>query len=565
VAIAFYDTRRGVTLALQFTPDHAQAERVLDAFEVLLGRQERPAAGGGAGAAASRREADPLGLTVGDFDAALVEVGQASGYQTSDFAEALAATGGVTSGPGGRYADNILYHSSVFMEQAYQEQRSAQAAYLADNLKALAQALRSIEGSKHLVLFSQGFDGRLLGTEPGDSWVGSGGGSWLLTAVSEMIEELRRAGWVIHGAHVSGAEGMLYTFSDGLFFLADGTGGILVENANDLAVGLEDVLERTSVTYVLTFQTESVPEDGAFHPIRVELADPPRGARLAHRAGYHAPRPPGEREPFELRAEAAARLLAGDEVGGLPASVRATALSYSGGVARVPVLVEIAGGGPVGTTELYLYAFDEDGAVADFLARTVTLDAGSPAEEATGGAARGVKLAGELELPPGRYEIRVLVRGAGADQEALRSTTVEVPDLGGEPGLLPPLFVQGEGERWTVATLGGEAYPFVVEGRRIVPAAVPVLAPGQTARLLLPGVGLTGEGVRLETRILTAAGEPVASGSLRILGQRPPEAGQPDLLVAVLDPEVLDPGAYRLEVTLAGTGHRVTAPFRVDD
>ncbi|HEX6199704.1 MAG TPA: hypothetical protein VF150_05520, partial [Thermoanaerobaculia bacterium] len=74
---------------------------------------------------------------------------------------------------------------------------------------------------------------------------------------------------------------------------------------------------------------------------------------------------------------------------------------------------------------------------------------------------------------------------------------------------------------------------------------------------------LTGEGVRLETRILTAAGEPVGSGRLRILGQRPPEAGQPDLLVAVLDPEALDPGAYRLEVTLAGTGQRVTAPFRV--
>jgi hypothetical protein len=127
--------------------------------------------------------------------------------------------------------------------------------------------------------------------------------------------------------------------------------------------------------------------------------------------------------------------------------------------------------------------------------------------------------------------------------------------------------MQSEGERWVVAAPGdgdgAGTYPFMVEGKRMVPAAVPVLAQGQAARLLLPGVGLSGEGVKLESRILTEAGEPVRSGRLRILGQRAPEAGQPDLLVAVLDPEALGAGAYRLEVSLAGTGQRVTAPFRL--
>jgi hypothetical protein len=527
-------------------------------------------------------DADPLGLTARSFGAALAEVGQGAGYQTSVFSETAKFAGDVGGGPGNFLMGNILGHSAEFSEQTIEEQRSTQAAYLADNLKALAQALRGIEGAKHLVLLSQGFDASLLEVKPGRSGAGSGGGGWLLRVVNDALAELRASGWVLHGADLGGIAddqeaGFAQQTRAGLFYLADETGGALVENTNDLAVGLTDVLERTSVTYVLTFQVEEVREDGAFHPIRVELADGPRGAQVVHRSGFHAPRPAGERQPFELRAEAAARLLAGDEVGGLPAAVRATALSYSGGTARVPVLVEMAGGellraGAGGAADLFVYAFDGDGAVADFFAHALTLAAPSPAEDAGKEAARGVKLAGELELPPGRYQIRVLVRGAGAGQEAVRTFDLEVPAITGEPELLPPLFVQGGGERWVVAAVAGGAagegddagaYPFVVEGKRIAPAAVPVLAPGQVARLLLPGVGLSGEDVRLETRIVTDAGEPVRAGRLTILGRRTPEAGQPDLLVAELDPQTLAPGAYRVEVTLAGTGHRVSAPFRM--
>jgi VWFA-related protein len=389
VGVAFYDTRQGVSLALQFTPDRAAVERVLDAFELLLegGKGLPPEVQAEAGAT---RPSDPLGLTVGGFGATLAEVGQAAGYQTSDFAEAAKYAGDVGGGPGNFLMGNLLSHSSELMEQAIEEQRAGQAAYLADNLKALSRALRGIEGSKHLVLLSQGFDVTLMEIEVGKSGVGSGGGGWLLKAVNDSIDELRASGWVLHGADLGGIaddlkQGFAAQTRAGLFYLADETGGTLVENTNDLAAGLEDVLERTAVTYVLTFQVTDVAEDGAFHPIRVELADGPRGAQVVHRTGFHAPRPAGEREPFELRAEAAARILAGDEVGGLPASVRATALAYAGESARVPVLVEVAGDELLkerttgGSGDLYVYAFDGEGAVADFFAHAVTIEAAAAA------------------------------------------------------------------------------------------------------------------------------------------------------------------------------------------
>lgn len=576
VGVAFYSERRGASLVLQFTPDREEVETVLDAFASLLDGKRRAEA---ADAADARSKADPLGLTSGGWTTALVEVGQAAGYQTSDFAEALEANRGSTSGLGGAYADNILAHSAALMEQVYREQRGAQVSYLADSLRELAHGLRSISGSKHLILFSQGFDSSLFTSM--SNWgtsTGSGAGSWVLREFNDLVAELQRSGWIVHGADLKGIEhpfeaGGSATFKGSLFSLADATGGVLIENVNDLAAGLEDVLERTSVTYVLTFQVEDAPADGSFHPIRVELTGGPRGARLVHREGYFAPRPAAERDPLEVRAEVAARLLDGEELFGLPARLVATSLAYRDGRARVPVLVEVAEprllerGPDSVAAEVYVYAFDAAGAVADFFAHSVSVPSGVAGGEKP---LLGVKLTGELTLAPGHYDLRALVRSPGTGREAMRTATLEVPAPGTGPHLLPPLFVQGAAERWVVATVGGGGdagtgadYPFTVEGKSIAPAAVPVFAPGETARLLLPGLGLAGGNVRLESRVVTAAGDTVKAGRLEILGRRPPEAGQPDLLVARLDPSGLPPGAYALEVTLAGDGQRVRAPFEV--
>ena len=39
-----------------------------------------------------------------------------------------------------------------------------------------------------------------------------------------------------------------------LLYLAEGTGGDLVENVNDFSVATSRVLQRTGIVYVLTFQ-----------------------------------------------------------------------------------------------------------------------------------------------------------------------------------------------------------------------------------------------------------------------------------------------------------------------
>lgn len=81
--------------------------------------------------------------------------------------------------------------------------------------------------------------------------------------------------------------------------------------------------------------------------------------------------------------------------------------------------------------------------------------------------------------------------------------------------------------------------------------------------MLLPGIGLTGEGVTLATRIVDESGSTAPGERVEIVGQRAPVTGQPDLFVGRLDPAGLAPGSYTLEVTLAGTGDVMRAPFRV--
>ena len=74
-----------------------------------------------------------------------------------------------------------------------------------------------------------------------------------------MLEELRRADATVHAVDIGGLRAGPENTTrakgeDSLFMMADGTGGELYRNFNDLGGVMEQMLDRTSVTYVLVFQ-----------------------------------------------------------------------------------------------------------------------------------------------------------------------------------------------------------------------------------------------------------------------------------------------------------------------
>ena len=89
--------------------------------------------------------------------------------------------------------------------------------------------------------------------------------------------------------------------------MANETGGELFKDANNLREPLDRVLERTSVTYLLTFERSDLKPDGGYHKLRVKAKLPP-GARLTHRTGYYAPRPFKELDPLEKNLLASDRI-----------------------------------------------------------------------------------------------------------------------------------------------------------------------------------------------------------------------------------------------------------------
>ncbi len=84
--------------------------------------------------------------------------------------------------------------------------------------------------------------------------------------------------------------------SEPLEQIAIDTGGIFYHNSNDLYAGMKQIAERQSYSYVLTYASPNLRNDGRYHKIKLEVSRP--GVELSYRKGYYAPK---EEISFESR------------------------------------------------------------------------------------------------------------------------------------------------------------------------------------------------------------------------------------------------------------------------
>ena len=586
-AVATYSANRGAELVLGFTSDRAQIEAAIRS----LGLPQLV-----------NRAPDPLRLIVADYGA----------EAASDIMPGIRGKG---SGPGaearGERQEAIDYQmieilGDIQRDSNEQQMRTAQnqVVALTRSFSELAQMMASVDGRKHVVYLSEGFTagaavGRGSDRETSDAvaegewWKSESetvyGSSRVQSDVERMLEAFRRADCVVQavdigGVRTVGMEAQTELASDAqgrndgrdvLLTMARDTGGELFQNTNDLSAAMARMLSATSVTYLLAFQPE-VAQDGSFHPLKVRLKGGPRGARVSYRAGYYAPDPLRVARPLEHSLTSAAAILSGEQGGNLPVSALAMPLPGAAGKAVVPLLVEVDGPallaghvGPAMAVEIYAYALGTEGSVDGFLTQRLELDLTKVADELR---ASGLKFYGELELPPGSYEIRLLVKNAQmGGAHALRSVPVEVPAA---PQLSPPLFVAAAGG-WLLtrqATRPGEAareYPFTLAGQPFVPAVRPVVAAAGEARVALLAYDLGSGEVVAQAEVLRAGDrQPAVGGGFRLLERQRGAAGAPDRLVGVFTPAGLPPGEYVLRVTVtdqaSGAARSSAAPFVVE-
>lgn len=560
VAVAVYSANRGAELRLGFTSDRAQVALAID----TLGMPQLVSA-----------SAEPLGIVLADRQNLLAGPSAGGG-------------GGGVSGDRASQAEAELVEILEGLERDSQrvEERN-KVLSLTGSLTELAAMMAAVDGRKHVVFLSEGFDSSVLlgggvGTEEErqrmaqQAEAAASGAVWEVksddrfgnTSTLNQLEAMTRgfleADCTIQSVDIGGLRAENDTRArrssdDGLHMMADKTGGEYYRNFNDLGAAMGQMLERTSVTYVLAIQPEKLKADGKFRRLKIKFKGDERGVRVAARPGYFAPKPPSEMTARERQLATADLLLAGRDGGGIQTSVLAAPFEVSASSAYVPVLLEIDGGSLLGNArdgvvaaEIYAYAIGADGSVVDYFTQISGLDVAKVGDALRQG---GFKFWGHFELPPGDYSVRTLVRNTAADSVGVRSTPLKVPAVERtESALLPPFFPEPRG-KWLLGRekdLGQNVfeYPFMLDGQAFIPAAKPVVRAGEAQQVALVGYNLGAGALTLDCRLLTWEGKPLAGARMDLEGRDMGSSPGQDRLVARFRADGVAAGEYTLEVTV---------------
>ncbi|MEO8190665.1 MAG: VWA domain-containing protein [Acidobacteriota bacterium] len=573
--VATYSVETGIRLILPFTGDRTQLAAAVDTLGLPT---------------LSERSPDPSGLLI------------TTPNQTSDtaFATASDASGGANDTAMGEAIENMQTMFQKSMRAVYRDRVGR----MLDSFAKLAVALDAVPGRKHILYLSEGFDSRELSGATGSN-AGSKEAEWairgqtwkvdndsrfgntdLKAGMSRALALFNRSDCTIHAIDIGGlrtgvsmsgvGSDMPVNGQDSLFAMADQTGGEFLKNANDLGPGLEKLLDRTGLIYLLAFQPVRIPENGKFHTLKVKLKN--KAWRVSARSGYYEPKTHQQMTPIERKLLMSSAIASASPKSDLPAWVVAAPFPNGKEPARVPVVVEIPGDrllakhdGPAMNVEVTVYAIDAKGTTRDFLYQPVGLDLTKVRGTLENG---GLKIYGELSLIPGKYMLRTLVRDAETDRFGVTVSALTVPSDPAAAFALPPLFLE-EGRKWIMVKVkphgtgsAGE-YPFSIAGESFIPTALAGTSrSGEPMQVCLIGYNFSQTSdLQYTGRAIGVDGKSHGRVELKLLKASDHEhTGARKLLVQVKT-WGLDPGRYALNVKLddgkAGRTAENSFPFDV--
>jgi len=561
VAVGTFSTRDGIRIPLAFTPDRTQVQLAIQALgqERVLGI--RP---------------DPLRIYIGNKS------------QLRD--------------PGDDATSSSKHGSEAVREQAEEvaaaEKRGSdtrgrrEVKILSDSMQGLAKLLRQVNGRKHVIYFSSGFDSSLLlgtqdsaeleqnsqATARGELWkVDSDnvfGNRSTLSALDQLTDALRKSDCTLHAVDVAGLRaggdlglGAGRQGKDGLFLMSRDTGGELFENFNDLGTAMNRLLEKTSVTYLLSYRPKDLDFDGKYRKLKVKLKDVPEG-RIVYRPGYFAPDDKKGADDFGTLLASADELLdrhkgaISAQILALPMAAKTSDGEMADGRRYVPTFIDVEGASFLGPRQIgrerpkeiradvFLYAFDSQGGIVDYFSQAISLDLtqlGSTFDT------HGFRLYAPLLLGEGEHTLRALVRNPATGRSGVAIGSASVS---GEKAvaLLPPMLPEAtdewilvRGRRKDLEDQTEPDYPFAFSAQTYAPAAGPHLMAQERLPLLIAGWGL--QNLQIEARFLDEHGEEVAPLTLDLSGKATmTESGMIQQLAGFSVPK-LEAGTYQLELS----------------
>ncbi len=295
-----------------------------------------------------------------------------------------------------------------------------------DSLTALAIALRSIPGQKHLVLFSEGIPYPVaypLGT------------SAKFNRYEIMLREMQTSNVAVHALYTGGIT--LCDWLTGAWTLAKtsyDTGGQYWLNMFNYEPFVEKVQTSTGSYYVLGYPiTETW--DGKYHRIQVTVKRP--GCDVRAQFGYFNPKPFSDYTDLEKMIQLVDLALADKPLSQTPDRFEMAALPFSPDpagnlvfAAHIPTeKINKVGGKKVEVVNLVFNPADE------------IVELRRSEEDLTKVGPSGAYLLSVLAVPPGDYRCRLVIRNLETGAAAVAGVSTSVPEAKASGiALLPPLL-----------------------------------------------------------------------------------------------------------------------------
>lgn len=375
-AVATYTSNHGVEFATPFLRDRAAINRAI----TTLSRSATH---------------DPLGLAISTSERAVwnrdvpVDITEQAlvALEKDDFVAHEMATTMI----GG------LANQDVLREQSRQ---SAESELL--EFAAIASRLGKLEGQKHVILFSQGFESKIVLGDSTKDYTGLkaqfGADGRLMAQLEKTFNAFQSAGVFLNTVDILGLRLEPQSgANETLQFLAHNTGGEFVRNRNDFSTAITDLTRRQQYVYLLGFDRRNL----AWGKIDIKVRGIPRGSRVSFRRGFSDPVNNRQVDPLQL-----ADIIVNDQPQtGVNMSIAVNGPAIFVGISRAELIPQIVD--TDAWIETILYVFDKNGNAVVSRQKRIELDA--KVRQQSGPIVIGQK----LDLPKGNYVAKAITRIGG--------------------------------------------------------------------------------------------------------------------------------------------------------
>lgn len=219
---------------------------------------------------------------------------------------------------------------------------------------------------------------------------------------------------------------------DVLWEAAEGTGGVFVENTNDMEGGMNRIGALGVPAYVLGFAPADLKFDGKFHTLTVKVADSEHFAVQARR-GYFAPKQAEDAATAENEKVEQA-MFSEQEMSGLAVKLSAKFDKVDSQTTKFSVIADVdlrsmrfrkEGGHNLDDVTLMVALFDGDGNYVSGQKKTIKMHLSDSTLRRLEGT--GATMTTELNVKPGRYLVRAVLGESESQQLGAASESVEIP------------------------------------------------------------------------------------------------------------------------------------------